>query len=76
MRRTSSAAGARGAPVARFVLSGDVLSALRHLEAARGDAALPAAGLGLCVKGGDAVPVGGASPAILLRGLAVAGGGS
>ncbi len=68
--------GRAGAPVARFSLSGDLLSALRHLEAARGDAALPASGLDLCLKGGDPVPVGGASPAILLRALAVAGGGS
>jgi TldD protein len=68
--------GKPAAPVSRFALSGDLLSALRHLEAERGDASLPASGLGLCLKGGDPVPVGGASPAIVLRALAVAGGGS
>ncbi len=69
----------RGRPatsVAPFALSGDLLSALRHLDPLRSDAVSPAEGLGLCVKGGDAVPVGGSSPAILLRGLAVTPGRS
>lgn len=68
--------GRAASPVAPFALSGDLLSALRHLEPLRGDTARPAEGLGLCVKGGDAVPVGGSSPAILLRGLVVAPGRS
>ena len=68
--------GRPAAPVAPFALSGDLLSALRHLDPLRGDTARPAEGLGLCVKGGDAVPVGGSSPAIVLRGLAVTPGRS
>ncbi len=68
--------GRVAAPVAPFALSGDVLSALRHLDAARGDTAFPAEGLGLCLKGGEAVPVGGISPAILLHGLRVSPGRS
>jgi len=68
--------GRLGAPLARFALAGDALSSLRHLDAGRSDVPAPASGLGLCVKGGDPVPVGGDSPAILLRGLAVTGGGS
>ncbi len=69
----------RGRPataVAPFALSGDLLSALRHLDPVRGNTVSPAEGLGLCVKGGDAVPVGGSSPAILLRGLTVTPGRS
>ncbi len=66
--------GRTGAPVAPFTLSGDALSALRHLDTARGPTALPAEGLGLCMKGGEAVPVGGLSPAILLHGLRVSPG--
>lgn len=68
--------GRTGAPVAPFALSGDALSALRHLDPARGSTALPAEGLGLCMKGGEAVPVGGVSPAILLHGLRVSPGRS
>lgn len=68
--------GRPGAPVSPFALSGDLLAALRQLDPARGDVALPADGLGVCVKGGDAVPVGGSSPAILLRGLIVTPGRS
>jgi TldD protein len=68
--------GRLGAPVARFALSGDLLGALRHLDPARGETPRPAEGLGLCVKGGDAVPVGGASPALILHGLAVTPGRS
>ena len=68
--------GRPGAPVARFALAGDLLSALRHLDPARGAVSRPAEGLGICVKGGDALPVGGSSPAILLRGLHVSPGRS
>ena len=66
--------GRLGAPVGRFALSGDLLGALRNLDPGRGESPLPAEGLGLCVKGGDAVPVGGVSPAVLVRGLAVSPG--
>ncbi len=62
----------RGRPaggVAPFVLTGDVLAALHGLHGDLGDAAAPASGLGLCVKHGEPLAVGGASPAILLRGL-------
>ncbi len=68
--------GRTGAPVSPFALSGDALSALRELDQARGDTALPAEGLGLCMKGGEAVPVGGVSPAILLRALRASAGRS
>ncbi len=68
--------GALGAPVGPFVLTSDVLFALRHLHAESGDVAHPASGLGLCVKGGEGVPVGGASPAILIRGLSALRGRS
>lgn len=68
--------GRTGAPVAPFTLSGEVLSTLRHLDAARGSTLLPAEGLGLCMKEGEAVPVGGVSPAILLHGLRVSPGRS
>ena len=61
--------GVIGAPLGPFVLTSDVLSALRHLNAESGDATRPASGLGLCVKGGEGVAVGGAAPAILIRGL-------
>jgi predicted Zn-dependent protease len=61
--------GALGAPLGPFVLTSDVLTALRNLHAESGDATHPASGLGLCVKGGEGVAVGGASPAILIRGL-------
>jgi TldD protein len=68
--------GRTGAPVSPFALSGDVLSALRQLDPERGDTALPAEGLGLCMKGGEGVPAGGVSPAILLRSLRVSAGRS
>jgi predicted Zn-dependent protease len=61
--------GKAGSPTGRFVLAGDVLTALHALDETRGAEALPATGLGLCVKGGDEVPVGGVAPAILVRGL-------
>ncbi|MGA7990699.1 MAG: TldD/PmbA family protein [Thermoanaerobaculia bacterium] len=61
--------GRLGAPVAPFVLTSDVLTALRHLYGEPGEASAPASGLGLCVKRGEPLAVGGASPAILLRGL-------
>ena len=63
--------GRAGAALSRFVLTGDLLQALRHLAPERGDSALPAPGLGMCVKAGDPLPVGGAAPAILVRGLRV-----
>ena len=68
--------GALGAPLGPFVLTSDVLTALRNLHAGCGDVTHPASGLGLCVKGGEGVPVGGASPAILIRGLTAARGRS
>ena len=68
--------GRTGASVSPFALSGEVLAALQRLDPTRGDAGRPAEGLGLCVKGGDALPVGGSSPAILLRGLFVTPGRS
>jgi TldD protein len=61
--------GRLGAPVAPFVLTSDVLTALRNLYVEPGEVSAPASGLGLCVKRGEPLPVGGASPAILLRGL-------
>lgn len=63
--------GRAGAALARFVLTGDLLQALRNLAPQRGDAAPPSPGLGLCVKSGDPLPVGGAAPAILVRGLRI-----
>ena len=62
--------GRRGAPLAPFALAGEILSALSSIEETWGNEVLPATGLSLCVKGGDAVPVGGSSPALLVRGLA------
>jgi predicted Zn-dependent protease len=61
--------GRLGAPVAPFVLTSDVLTALRHLYGEPGEVSSPASGLGLCVKRGEPLAVGGASPAILLRGM-------
>jgi TldD protein len=61
--------GTLGAPLGPFVLTSDVLSALQNLHGESGDVSQPASGLGLCVKGGEGVAVGGASPAILIRGL-------
>lgn len=61
--------GRLSAPIARFALVGDVLSALRNVEDARGRDASPASGLAVCVKSGDPLPVGGAAPAMLVRGL-------
>lgn len=60
--------GRRGAPLAPFALGGEILAALYAIEA-WGDEVLPATGLSVCVKGGDAVPVGGAASALLVRGL-------
>jgi TldD protein len=61
--------GRRGAPLAPFALSGEILSALASVEEVWGNEVLPATGLSVCVKGGDAVPVGGAASALLVRGL-------
>ncbi len=61
--------GRRGAPLAPFALSGEILSALAAVDEAWGSEVLPATGLSVCVKGGDAVPVGGSAAAILVRGL-------
>lgn len=66
--------GRLGAAVAPFVLTSDVLTALRNLWGEPGEVAAPASGLGLCVKRGEPLPVGGASPAILLRGLSAVPG--
>jgi predicted Zn-dependent protease len=63
--------GRLGAAVSRFALSGDILAALNGLEADRGDSAPPATGLGICLKGGEGLAVGGAAPAVVVRGLAV-----
>jgi TldD protein len=65
--------GRLAAPTARFALVGDVLSALRGIERARGAEQTAAAGLAVCVKSGDPLPVGGAAPAILVRGLEARG---
>jgi len=61
--------GRRGSPLASFALTGEILSALASVEETWGSEVLPATGLSVCVKGGDAVPVGGAAAAILVRGL-------
>lgn len=61
--------GRRGAPLAPFALSGEILSALASIEEVWGSEILPATGLSVCVKGGDAVPVGGAAAALLVRDL-------
>ena len=61
--------GRRGAPLAPFAISGEILSALASIEGVWGSELLPATGLSVCVKGGDSVPVGGASAALLVRGL-------
>jgi predicted Zn-dependent protease len=61
--------GRIGASVAPFLLTSDVLTALRNLWGEPGEIAAPASGLGLCVKHGEPLPVGGSSPAILLRGV-------
>lgn len=61
--------GRLGAAVAPLLLTSDVLTALRNLWGEAGEICAPASGLGLCVKHGEPLPVGGASPAILLRGL-------
>ncbi len=61
--------GRRGSPLAPFTLTGEILSALASVEATWGNEVLPATGLSVCVKGGDAVPVGGAAAALLVRGL-------
>jgi TldD protein len=61
--------GRRGAPLAPFALTGEVLSALAAVDGVWGREVLPATGLSVCVKGGDAVPVGGAASALVVRGL-------
>ncbi|HYN41782.1 MAG TPA: TldD/PmbA family protein, partial [Thermoanaerobaculia bacterium] len=61
--------GRRGSPLASFALTGEILSALSSIEDIWGNEVLPATGLSVCVKGGDAVPVGGAAAALLVRGL-------
>lgn len=61
--------GRRGAPLAPFALAGEILSALASVDETWGNEVLPATGLSLCVKGGDAVCVGGAAAALLVRGL-------
>jgi len=61
--------GRRGAPLAPFALAGEILSALASVDEAWGKDVLPATGLSVCQKGGDAVPVGGSAAAILVRGL-------
>ena len=64
--------GRIGTPVGRLVLSGDVLRALASIDGSPGDRVLPSHGLSICMKGGDAVPVGGAAPALLVRSLSAA----
>ena len=61
--------GRRGAPLGPFALTGEILSALSSVDEAWGREVLPATGLSVCLKGGDAVPVGGAAAAIVVRGL-------
>lgn len=61
-------------PVGPCALTGEVLPALESLDPERGDVALAADGLGLCSRRGDPLPVGGESPAILVRGLWARGG--
>lgn len=61
--------GRRGSPLAPFALTGEILSALASIEGAWGSEVVPATGLSVCVKEGDAVPVGGAAAALLVRGL-------
>lgn len=60
-------------PVGPCVLTGELLPALEGVDPERGDVARPADGLGLCSKRGDPLPVGGETPAILVRGLWVRG---
>lgn len=61
--------GRPAAPVSPFVLAGEVLSALSAIDPELGDTAAPGSGLSLCVKAGDPLPVGGAAPAMIVRGL-------
>ena len=61
--------GRRNAPLAPFALGGEILSALGTIEEIWGNEVLPATGLSVCIKGGDAVPVGGAAAALLVRDL-------
>jgi predicted Zn-dependent protease len=65
--------GRLGAPTARFALVGDVLTALRNVDATRGRDVTPASGLAVCTKAGEPLPVGGAAPAVLVRGLEARG---
>jgi TldD protein len=61
--------GRRSAPLAPFALGGEILSSLASVEEVWGNEVLPATGLSVCLKGGDAVPVGGAAAALLVRRL-------
>jgi predicted Zn-dependent protease len=61
-------------PVGPCVVTGELLRALEGLDPERGAEALPADGLGLCARRGDALAVGGETPAILVRGLWARGG--
>ncbi len=63
--------GRRTGAVSGFALTGDTLAALEGIDEEWGRDVLPASGLSLCVKGGDALPVGGAAAAIVVRGLTV-----
>jgi predicted Zn-dependent protease len=56
------------------VLAGEILAALKHVEAALGREARAYRPLGWCARRGQVVPVGGAAPAILVRRLAVRAG--
>ncbi|MEO6325406.1 MAG: TldD/PmbA family protein [Thermoanaerobaculia bacterium] len=63
--------GRLAAALTPFALSGEILSALGHVDPNRGNQSLPALGLSVCIKGGDALPVGGSAPAVLVRKLKV-----
>ncbi|KAA0253218.1 TldD/PmbA family protein [Acidobacteria bacterium ACD] len=61
--------GRASTPVSPFVLAGEVLQALASVDPELGDTSAPGSGLSLCVKSGEPLPVGGASPAMIVRGL-------
>ncbi len=63
--------GKIGAPVSHFALHGYALNALQGLDPDLGNEARAASSLSLCVKGGDPLPVGGAAPSMLIRGVSV-----
>ena len=63
--------GRLAAALTPFSLSGEILSALGRVDPQRGNQSLPAIGLSVCIKGGDALPVGGSAPAVLVRSLKV-----